>query len=248
MQQATLPGGPPPLVQLLSETRIALFLDFDGTLVDIAPSPDAIRVPQGLEEHLLALHEALEGRLALVSGRSIADLGRHLRPVPIARAGSHGAECVLGNGRAIADLPPPVPEDLQSELGQLAELHQGLEIERKTFGVGLHFRAAPDLADAITERGKSLADAYGMTVKQGKCVVELMTAQADKGAAVRRFMGTDEFSGSKPVFIGDDVTDEDGFEVCTELGGYGVAVGERPSQNARYHLASTGAVREWLKL
>lgn len=239
---------PPSLSSLMGDGNLALFLDFDGTLVDIAPAPDAIVVPGDLKERLLALHDVLEGRLALVSGRSLADLERHLGSLPIARAGSHGAECILGDGQLIAEPPPPVPDALKTELVGLAQDHPGLEIEHKSFGVGLHFRAAPDLEGTIAEQARSFAENYGMSIKQGKCVVELMTASADKGGAVRSFMATGQFADAMPVFVGDDVTDEDGFIACTNFEGYGIAVGERPSQNARYHLASTEAVRTWMRL
>lgn len=248
MQQAQPLGAPPPLAELTSEASIALFLDFDGTLVDIASGPDAIVVDPDLPALLLDLHDALEGRLALVSGRSIADLERHLGSLPIARAGSHGAECILGNGQAIAEPPPPVPDALKDELAQLGARHAGLKIEEKSFGIGLHFRSNPELAGTIKEQGRCLAESYGMSMKTGKCVVELMTTEADKGAAVRRFMAVQQFRSSRPLFLGDDVTDEDGFTACNRMGGLGIAVGERASQNAQYHLGSTTAVHDWLKL
>lgn len=248
MQQAQSLGAPPPLAELTSEASIALFLDFDGTLVDIASGPDAIVVDPDLPALLLDLHDALEGRLALVSGRSIADLERHLGSLPIARAGSHGAECILCNGQAIAEPPPPVPDALKVELAVLGARHAGLKIEEKSFGIGLHFRSNPELAGTIAEQGRCLAESYGMSMKTGKCVVELMTTEADKGAAVRRFMAVQQFRSSRPLFLGDDVTDEDGFTACNRMGGLGIAVGERTSQNAQYHLGSTTAVHHWLKL
>ena len=227
---------------------VALFLDFDGTLVDIAQGPDAIVVPPGLRADLIDLNLALDGRLALVSGRSLADLECHLGSVPIARAGSHGAECVLGDGRMIGEPPAPVPEALKAELAALEDRHTGLEIEHKSFGIGMHYRAAPDLEGTIVEQGRCLASSYGMAIKQGKCVVELMTARTDKGRAVRSFMGIKRFADAMPVFIGDDITDEDGFAASEDFGGFGIAVGERQSKHARYHLASTDAVLSWMRL
>lgn len=252
MQRNLLPGSqlaPPPMLSTLTRERsVALFLDFDGTLVDIAQGPDAIMVPEGLRDNLLQLDAALEGRLALVSGRSLADLERHIGSVPIARAGSHGAECVLGDGSVIGEPPAPVPEALKAELAELQEKHSGLEIEHKSFGIGMHYRAAPDLEGTIVEMGRCLASSYGMSIKQGKCVVELMTAETDKGRAVRSFMGIEQFAGAMPVFVGDDITDEDGFAASEEFDGFGIAVGEREPKLARYHLASTDAVRSWMHL
>ncbi|MEZ5744044.1 MAG: trehalose-phosphatase [Sphingomonadaceae bacterium] len=241
------PAALPPPPDLSGHQRDALLLDFDGTLVDIAPRPDAITVPAGLPATLAALSEMLGGRLAIVSGRSIADLDRHLGPVPVAMAGSHGGEfreAGSGEARALVD---PFPAQALTELAELAEDLGGLLVEEKPTGAAIHFRDAPDLEERVRSNVEAIAREHGIKVKHGKMVAELVVAGADKGAAVAHLMKLDRFAGSRPLFAGDDVTDEDAFRAVGAFGGGGVLVGPLRATAACWHLPDTAAVHIWLE-
>lgn len=240
-------SSPPPLDQLMTETGLALLLDFDGTLVPIASEPDAIEVLAGMSEALEALSRRLSGRLAIVSGRSLEDLARHIGAPAIFRAGSHGAACCGADGAPLGAEPQLIPAAASEELGAFA-LREKLYFEPKTHGAALHFRSRPDLGQRSHEFAAMLAAKHGLETKIGKSVVELVWPGGGKDGAVKTFMGDPLFAGSVPVFIGDDLTDEDGFIAAASYGGFGIAVGERPSQNAHYHLKNVQDVHEWLML
>lgn len=237
----------PSLEDLLSREPLALFLDFDGTLVDIAPTPDGIFVPPMLAEKLHALRDRLEGRLALVSGRAIVDLERHLGALEIARAGSHGSDCRTAEGTVLGDAAAGLPQAVLDEIARFAAA-EGFATEDKPHGAALHFRADPSLEPKGLTFANELAAENGLQVKRGKCVIELVQSGADKAGAVHNFMAAPPFAGATPVFVGDDVTDEDGMRAAVELGGFGIAVGDRVSENAKYGLASPAAVQQWLSL
>ena len=242
----TLPD-PPPLNDLTATAPLALFLDFDGTLVDLAPTPDSINVPPHLPAGLAALGARLGQRLALVSGRATSDLERHLGPIMIARAGSHGISRLLADGSRLGALPEALPPDIVPELEEFATLHR-FALERKPHGAALHYRARPELEAAGIEFAADFANRHGLQVKRGKSVIEIVRPGADKGSAVRAFMAVEPFAGARPVFIGDDVTDDDGFAAASDLGGFGILVGERPSAHASYHLSNVAEVHEWLAM
>lgn len=240
-------SSPPPFKRLLAQLRLAILLDFDGTLVPIAPEPDAIRVASGLSEGLEALSARLSGRLALVSGRSLEDLSRHVGSPKIFRAGSHGAACCAPDGTRMGPEPRAIPAAVSVELASFAD-REGLHFEPKTHGAALHYRARPDLGSRAVEYAESIAAKHGLETKAGKSVVELVSPGGGKDGAVNMLMTQAQFVSCVPVFIGDDVTDEDGFVAAASFGGFGIAVGERPSINAKYHLETVQDVHEWLKL
>ena len=242
----TLPA-PPPATELLREGPVALFLDFDGTLIDIAETPEGIVVPQDIAERLRQLAGRLGGRLALVSGRAVANLEDHCGPLGIALAGSHGLSRFSAAREPLGARPAPLPEAVFRAIEEFAD-GSGLHLETKAYGAALHYRANPSLAERAEAFAGSLAEEHGLMVKRGKYVVELVPRGADKGAAVRAFMDEPPFAGARPVFVGDDVTDEDGFAAAAELGGFGVLVGRRAATAARYALADPAAVAEWLGL
>ena len=239
--------SPPDLVDLLDRGPISLFLDFDGTLVGIAPRPGDIDVPAYLAESLHSLRDRLQGRLALVSGRALNDLQTHLGEIAIARAGSHGASRFHADGSRIGKAPRGLPDDAVRELRDFADRHS-LLYETKSHGGALHFRGKPDMADATLAHARSVAERHQLEVTSGKGVAELVRPGANKGAALEAFMATDPFRGSTPIFIGDDVTDEHGMQAAIEFSGFGIAVGERESKAARYHLEDVAAVHQWLDL
>lgn len=240
---ATLPS-PPPLSDLV---RPALFVDFDGTLVEIAAGPDAIVVPERLSARMAALAERVEGRLALISGRSLRDLERHLGKLELCRAGSHGLDRRRADGTVLGEEPEPLPGSAVAALMAFAE-ERGLSYEPKSHGGALHFRQVPEAGGPARVFAERLAQRHGLSIKAGKSVVELVRPGADKGEAVRAFMGEPGFAGAIPVFIGDDVTDEDGFAAAEELGGFGVIVGDRGETRARYRFRGVEETYEWLKL
>ncbi len=238
---ASLPPPPPDLLD-----GAALFLDFDGTLVDLADTPDAIQVAPGLTPMLERLRARLDGRLAIVSGRSIADLERHLPLHGIAFSGSHGLELRLADGTR---LPLSVPAGLDATREAVAAFvdgRPGLLIEEKPAGIALHYRLAPQEQAEVEAFMTALGQAHGFTLQSGKMVAELRAHGADKGDAVRAFMMEPVFAATIPVFVGDDLTDEHAFEAVAALGGAGVLVGPARSTAARYRLPSVEAVAQWL--
>ena len=246
MTQPTLPP-PPDFDTLLEEGPVALFLDFDGTLVAIAETPDAIEVPDDLVGRINALEKRLGGRLAVVSGRAIDDLEGHTGRLPIACAGSHGSDCRAAGGNSVGEPPADLSAEVRQAIGDFAETN-GFAHEEKTHGAALHYRADPSLEERGLQFAQSMADEHDVIVKRGKCVIEFVASEASKASAVRAFMAEAPFRGAKPVFIGDDVTDEDGMRAACDLGGFGIAVGERESEAAQYGLASPAAVHHWLGL
>jgi trehalose 6-phosphate phosphatase len=240
------PPVPPSLASLLLDRPVALFLDFDGTLVDIAASPDAVSLPQRLSKRLERLSRLLDGALALVTGRSIQNLQDFLGPLAVHMAGSHGGDVRAPDGTALRN-GKPVPAPVAEALSNFA-VANSLLFERKAHGAALHYRARPELESVACDFASELAIAHGLITKAGKCVIELVWPGADKGGAVDLLAARTPFAGGTPVFIGDDVTDEDGFSACARLGGFGIAVGERASAAARYHLATVKDVHAWLEL
>ena len=238
---------PPPLRDLMAQGPVAVFLDFDGTLVELADEPDGIFVPEDLIDRLHDLRERLNGRLAIVTGRALDDLATHTGQCKLARAGSHGAYCLDEKGSQLTEEPNALPSEVVDALHDFAENH-GIRYEAKTHGGALHYRGDPQLEQEILDLAQSLSDAHGLEVRRGKAIVELTEPGSHKGSAVHTFMGENGFEGARPIFIGDDLTDEDGFTGANECGGFGIAVGERESQAARYHLPDVAAVHAWLNL
>ncbi len=238
---------PPNLSDLRSAAPTSLFLDFDGTLVEIAPTPDAITVPPNLSPRLQALAQQLNNAVALVTGRGLEDIQNHMDTRGIACAGSHGAERIDPKGELVGSVPLPLDHSTLAQLRAATAEYDPL-FEQKRYGVALHFRSAPETGPAIEAAAARIAEAAGLVIKCGKCVVELVRPGSDKGSAIDAFMARDPFQGTRPVFIGDDVTDEDGFAVARRYGGFGIAVGGRPSENAEYKLESVKDVHQWLSL
>ena len=234
----------PPPADLLHGS--ALFLDFDGTLVELAESPDAIRVPAALAGLLRVLTERLKGRVAIVSGRSLADLERYLRGVDVAMSGSHGLELRFDAGTTA---PLEVPEGLNEarvRLHEFAAASTGLLVEEKPASVALHFRQNPGMEAAAGAFAAEVARETGLSVQPGKMVLELRPAGADKGDALRRIMAEPVFAAARPLFVGDDLTDEHAFAAAAELGGGGILVGPPRTTAARWRLDDVAATAAWL--
>ncbi|WP_439532145.1 trehalose-phosphatase [Polymorphobacter sp.] len=224
-----------------------LLLDFDGTLVDIADDPDGVIVDSGLIDLIAALAREQGDRLAIISGRSIAQLdaliGAPARTLAV--SGSHGTEYRWQGYQAQSTRPASL-DLVEAEMRAAAATHSGSIVERKSFGVALHYRLAPDFEPRALALARQLADQFGLVVQEGKMVAEVRVPGSDKGLAVRTLMARPEMTGTRPVFVGDDVTDEHGFEAARALGGVGILVGLPRPTAATYGLADPAAVRRWL--
>lgn len=226
--------------------RPALFLDFDGTLAELAPEPDKVVVAEALPSLFEALVARTGGAIAVVSGRRVEDIDRMLA-VPVAAAGMHGLERRPAPGAPVSLAPPP-PEmaTLRDRIAGWDRLADGLLMEDKGAGLAVHYRGAPDLEDEVKAAMKSfVADLAALHLIEGKMVVEAKAAGVDKGTSVEAFMAAPPFAGRTPLFIGDDVTDEDGMRAAQELGGFGIKVGDGPTL-ARYRLPDVAAVHAYL--
>lgn len=208
--------------------RFAIFTDFDGTLVELAETPDAILVPEDLASQIIEAARLVDGALAVISGRELADLERYL-PEGIAVAGGHGTERRRADGSRIspADGLKEIAAGIASHLQDFVAQHPGLLLEHKNSSVALHYRQAPDLADQCSAAMEAaIAAVPGFEMLAGKMVVEARPAATGKADAIRAFMQEAPFTGRVPVFLGDDVTDEDGFRAAQEMGGVGIKIGE----------------------
>ncbi|WP_448681530.1 trehalose-phosphatase [Pseudomonas nicosulfuronedens] len=208
--------------------QTALFLDVDGTLLDIAESPDAVVVPPGLLDALTHLHRELGGALALISGRPVEELDRLFQPLRLAASGGHGAQWrETGNSpsrRTTKDLPACV----RVQLNALANRLPGVLAEDKGSSFALHYRAAPSLADDLRVELQALLRApggSGLRLLNGKQVYEVVSEGVDKARAVQRLLDMPGFAGRLPLYIGDDVTDEPAIALMPVLGGLGLSVG-----------------------
>lgn len=223
----------------------ALFLDFDGTLVDIAPQPEDVHVPGGLLDSLRTLHEALGGAVALVSGRPIEQVDDFLRPLVLPAAGVHGAERRGADG-VVHRVPTPDMNEVLEAAESLALSDPRLRVEPKNGSVALHFRQAPEREAECVEAMRAAVDRTpGLTLLRGKMVVEAKPGGASKGRAIEAFLEEAPFQGRRPVFVGDDVTDEAGFAAVQAREGLGVKVGEGSSA-AMGRIESPAAFREQL--
>jgi trehalose 6-phosphate phosphatase len=240
----TGPADPPGL-----PASASLFLDFDGTLAPLASRPQDVSVAAWVAPTLQSLQRGLHGALAIVSGRPLAAIDAFLQPLVLAAAGCHGAQRRSTSGRIELHEAQP-PANVVSCARVLAARHGGLLLESKPSGLALHFRSSPELATMCREQlAQALAEAPGAALAwellDGHCVCELKQRSVSKGSAVRAYLAEAPFAGRLPVFVGDDVTDEDGIRAVQAAGGFGVRVGPGRSE-ARFRLADTDAVAAWL--
>lgn len=229
--------------------RHALFLDFDGTLADIAAQPDAVQVLPEVAPTLRSLHQCLDGALAIVTGRTAAAIDGLLAPLLLPLASEHGAWYRLdaGSGASAATVAEPDLAPVLAALRPLLALHPALVLEVKPSSLALHYRQAPQLeAWCHGTLTRLLPLAPGTELMRGRCVLELKPAWASKGRAIGDFMRRAPFAGRVPVFAGDDVTDETGFATVQELGGLGVKVGPGPTL-AQARLDGPAQVHAWLR-
>ena len=236
------------LPDLSDSERIALFLDFDGTLVAIADRPDEVQLDLSTRKALMHLDSLLGGALAIVTGREIAAVDRFLDPLRLSIAGVHGLTRRDARGRTHR---PAVDGGFVSAIEQalwpLLETHPALFLEYKYGAIALHYRSHPELERACTALMETaIADLPGVELKRGKMVVEAKAVGGNKGAAIADYLSEEPFSGRRAVFAGDDVTDEDAFVLVNARDGISIKVGPGKT-NATYRAAGTGEFLEWLR-
>jgi trehalose 6-phosphate phosphatase len=235
------------LAQRLGEC--AILLDIDGTLLDLAPTPREVWVPPGLAETLSRLHDRTSGALALVSGRSLNDIDLIFAPEQFPAVGGHGAEMrISADSEAVAVHAPPMDKELKRRLAAIAKLSPGILLEDKGYSLALHYRLAPHAEKAIYEAVSLIrADLPNAPIEvlPGKCVCEIKQSGFDKATGVRELMTHAPFRGRRPVFIGDDVTDESVFAMMPDLGGLAFSVGRR-AQGVTDYFDEPRDVRAWL--
>lgn len=243
-QQLVSLAAPPPL----DTDKHALFLDLDGTLVDFAARPEHVVASEDLRCLLMRLAQAMNGALALITGRTIASADTVLHAALLHVAGVHGFELrsTSGVARAFDDISPLTTALVEARtLASSGALNA--DIEDKGAALALHYRRTPHCADATRRTAASLAERHGLNLVEGKMVIELKLGNFTKADAVRRFMRTAPFAGRLPIGVGDDITDEDAFREVAELGGRSILVGEERPTAAHWRLADTRAVYTWLE-
>jgi trehalose 6-phosphate phosphatase len=232
----------------LDPSAVALFLDVDGTLLDIRDNPAEVVADSALTELLCACSAKLGGALSLVSGRSIEEVDRIFAPADFPVAGAHGAELRFDGGHTLTLESRPMPAAAIHTLQEFAKRNEGLLLERKRGGVSLHYRRAPELEKECEQLIAELMNDLGTDFRliAGKMVFEIAPGAHDKGAAIRSFLEQPPFTGRVPVYLGDDVTDEDAFREVNRINGTSIRVGGSSHSEARYDLPDVASVRPWL--
>ena len=235
------------LARLLGET--AILLDIDGTLLDLMPTPREVWVPPGLVKTLNRLLVRTNGALALVSGRSLNDIDLIFAPEQFPAVGGHGAEMrIAGDSEAVATHAPPMDKELKRRLAAIARLSPGILLEDKGYSLALHYRLAPHAEKAIYAAVSLIrADLPNAPIEvlPGKCVCEIKHSGFTKATGVRELMTHEPFSGRRPLFIGDDVTDESVFAIMPDFDGLAFSVGRR-AKGVAGHFDSPDDVRQFL--
>ena len=236
----------PPSPQL-ADHHWAWFLDVDGTLLDIEEHPDLVSADRRLRDLLKRLVDVYDGAVALISGRSLEQLDTIFGALGIAAAASHGLELRPVSG-TISNLAQAVPALQSKQIAEFVASRPGLVMERKPFSIGVHYRARPELEQEVCDRigriQEGVEDAFKL--QRGKMMVELLPQAANKGNAIRTFMSAPPFLGRRPVFLGDDVTDEPGFAAVNAMGGLSIRIGESDETAAQWRLANVSETRTWL--
>ena len=233
---------PPPSLEW------CLFLDVDGTLIELTDSPLETYAEPGLKTLLGTVAERLGGAVALVSGRSIHYLDALFAPLRLPAAGLHGVERRKASGLMQgASFTDAQLEPARTAVKELVDSHPGTSLEDKGRTIAVHFRMAPEAEDSVREALTAIARPLGSNyhIQEGNMVLEIKPRGFTKATAIKAFMTEPPFSGRKPVFVGDDLTDQDGFRMVEDQGGLSVAVGDRV--RGQYRVDNAAAVRQWLE-
>jgi len=231
----------------LDRARDALFLDIDGTIIDIALTPEAVVVPELLKLSLSRVREQLGGALALVSGRTLDAIDELFAPLKFAAAGAHGAEVRAAPDGPVKRCAIPLTAPERAALAQVARLDPRLRLEDKGYSMAVHYRTARELEDKVLATVQQEVAGLGedLRILCGKAVVEVKQRGFSKGTAVRDLMQRPPFLNRRPIYFGDDVTDEDALAIMPEFSGLGISVGQlRPGATGQ--VATPAEVRQWL--
>ena len=237
---------PPPPPALLDGA--ALFLDFDGTLVDIAPRPDMVHVDAELAALMARLAEHLDGRVAIVSGRPAGEIAALFGTAAhgLVIAGSHGLELRHADGRTATADRPPALDTVRDAFRAFAARDPALLVEDKPLGVALHYREAPAHGADADALAATLADEHALRLQPGKMVAEVRSPAGDKGQAIAALMREPGMVAARPLFLGDDETDEPAFRAAVAAGGHGILIGAIRPTAATHVLPDVAAARAWL--
>jgi len=246
-RQSTLPripAGAPPAI----EADDALFLDFDGTLTELAATPDAVRVDRRVPALLDRLAHLLGGAVAVISGRPLFQLVRYLHGYEGAIAGIYGLERRGADGRLVIPVPVPELRAARRAMADFAASRSGVMLEEKGLALAFHFRADPRLGPDCAAFAERVARESGgrLVTSAGKMVIEIHPSAAGKDRAIAAFLDRPPFLGRRPVFVGDDRPDETAFSAVNAAGGVSVLVGARDATSAQYAVSDVPAVIDWL--
>jgi len=237
-------------LRMVNDQNAALFLDVDGTLLDLAERPDAVLVPEGLVGTLARAMRKLHGALALVSGRTIDEIDRLFAPLRVRASGVHGAQIRVEPGEPIRIAPAAseLPASFRTALGLVLRRFSGILIENKGFSIAVHYRLNPEIAPKLRDALRGLLAAgpwRDLEIEDAHYAFELKRPTFDKGRAIAQFLTREPFRGRMPIFVGDDTTDESGFATVTARGGRAYSVG-RPRPGAIGFFETPQSVRDWL--
>lgn len=240
------PLPPPPLPQ--ASERWALFLDVDGTLLDFHDDPAGVAVSPDLFALLRDLYTKLDGALALVSGRGVDDLDRLFGHPGWAMAGLHGLQLRGADGvRRDQPIEPAARDLLQQRAEALVATLTDIQLEDKGIAIALHCRRSPEQYEVMREAARQLVEGIeGYELQAGNLVMEIKPAGMDKGKALDTLLPSAPFAGRRPVYVGDDLTDEHALDAARRAGGFGIRVGDRTPTAAQFTLPSPAAVQHWL--
>jgi trehalose 6-phosphate phosphatase len=237
------------VIDTIDFRRSAVLLDVDGTLLDLADTPQGVAVPQRLKRALMALGLQSGGATSFVSGRSMADLDRLFAPLRLAAVAGHGAELRAQAGAVLQRYEAAIPADLRRQLEEFGATHEGIIVEDKGYSLALHYRLAPDKERIVREAAVKICQSLETPLIEllpGKLVLEIKQSGVTKATAVRELMGHPPFAGRRPVFLGDDVTDLSVFKILPDYDGLSISVG-RKVEGVAACFERPADVRHWLE-